>query len=141
MEYKRIRNFYECYGPISSIIDVLAFLAFWFILGYNNIASESYFQTAWFVECLISETLIIHFVRTSKIPFVQSRANPILTALTMVTIIGTIITPILFHNISSFHFEILPPLYYLIVIGLTALYVVLVQIVKKIYIKKVGEWL
>ncbi len=80
-------------------------------------------------------------MRTSKIPFVQSRANPILTALTMVTIIGTIITPILFHNISSFHFEILPPLYYLIVIGLTALYVVLVQIVKKIYIKKVGEWL
>ena len=138
---KGLGTFMNVMGPISSIIDVLAFLAFWFILGYNNIASESYFQTAWFVECLISETLIIHFVRTSKIPFVQSRANPILTALTMVTIIGTIITPILFHNISSFHFEILPPLYYLIVIGLTALYVVLVQIVKKIYIKKVGEWL
>mgnify|MGYP002544312231 FL=1 len=128
-------------GITSSIIDVIAFIIFWYVLGYNSIEKASYFQTAWFVECLISETLIIHFVRTSKIPFVQSRANPILTALTMVTIIGTIITPILFHNISSFHFEILPPLYYLIVIGLTALYVALVQIVKKIYIKKVGEWL
>lgn len=138
---KGLGRFMNVMGPVSSIIDVLAFLAFWFILGYNSTGMESYFQTAWFVECLISETLIIHFVRTSKIPFVQSRANPILTALTMVTIIGTIITPILFHNISSFHFEILPPLYYLIVIGLTALYVVLVQIVKKIYIKKVGEWL
>ena len=60
---------------------------------------------------------------------------------TMVTIIGTIFTPILLHNIESFHFEIMPPLYYLIVAGLTILYVILVQIVKKIYIKKVGNWL
>ncbi len=59
----------------------------------------------------------------------------------MVTIIGTIFTPILLHNIESFHFEIMPPLYYLIVAGLTILYVILVQIVKKIYIKKVGDWL
>ena len=54
-------------------------MAFWFVLGYNSVEMESYFQTTWFVECLISETLIIHFVRTEKIPFVQSRANPILT--------------------------------------------------------------
>ena len=80
-------------------------------------------------------------MRTSKIPFVQSRANPILTALTMVTIIGTIITPILFHNISSFHFEILPLKYYGFVILLLAIYSVLVEIIKKIYIKKNGEWL
>ena len=102
---------------------------------------ESYFQTAWFVECLISETLIIHFVRTEKIPFVQSRANPILTVLTSVTIVGTIITPILLHNIKSFHFEILPPAYYLIIVWLLIAYVVIVQIVKKWYIKKYGAWL
>lgn len=138
---KGLGTFMNVMGPVSSIIDVIAFLAFWFILGYNSVAMESYFQTAWFVECLISETLIIHFVRTSKVPFIQSRANPILTSLTAVTIIGTILAPILLHNIKAFHFEILPPLYYLIVVGLTALYVVLVQIVKKIYIKKVGDWL
>ena len=138
---KGLGTFMNVMGPISSIIDVLAFLAFWFILGYNNIASESYFQTAWFVECLISETLIIHFVRTSKIPFVQSRANPILTALTMVTIIGTIITPILFHNISSFHFEILSIKFYLYLLSLVILYVLIVSIVKRIYIKKNHEWL
>ena len=138
---KGLGTFMNVMGPVSSIIDVLAFLAFWFILGYNGAVSESYFQTAWFVECLISETLIIHFVRTEKVPFVQSKANPILTCLTMVTIIGTIFTPILLHNIESFHFEIMPPLYYLIVAGLTILYVILVQIVKKIYIKKVGNWL
>ncbi len=63
-------------GPVSSIIDVLAFLAFWFILGYNGAVSESYFQTAWFVECLISETLIIHFVRTEKVPFCTVKNKP-----------------------------------------------------------------
>ena len=138
---KGLGTFMNVMGPVSSIIDVLAFLAFWFILGYNGAVSESYFQTAWFVECLISETLIIHFVRTEKVPFVQSKANPILTCLTMVTIIGTIFAPILLHNIKSFHFEIMPPLYYLIVAGLTILYAILVQIVKKIYIKKVENWL
>lgn len=138
---KGLGTFMNVMGPVSSVIDVLAFLSFWFILGYNGTLSESYFQTAWFIECLISETLIIHFVRTSKIPFVQSRANIVLTSLTMITIIGTILAPILLHNINSFHFEIMPPLYYMIVIGLTILYVILVQIVKKRYIKKVGSWL
>ncbi len=63
---KGLGTFMNVMGPVSSIIDVLAFLAFWFILGYNGAVSESYFQTAWFIECLISETLIIHFVRTAK---------------------------------------------------------------------------
>ena len=138
---KGLGTFMNVMGPISSIIDVLAFLAFWFILGFKGVANETYFQTAWFVECLISETLIIHFVRTSKLPFIQSKAHPILTTFTLITIIGTIFTPILLHSISAFHFEVLPPLYYLIVCGLTLLYVILVQIVKRIYIKKVGEWL
>lgn len=138
---KGLGTFMNVMGPVSSIIDVLAFLSFWFILGYNQTANESYFQTAWFVECLISETLIIHFIRTSKIPFVQSKANPILTCLTIVTIVGTILAPIVLHNIKSFHFELLPPLYYVLVVGLTILYVILVQIVKKIYIKKFGNWL
>ena len=138
---KGLGSFMNVMGPVSSIIDVLAFLAFWFILGYNCIEKETFFQTAWFVECLISETLIIHFVRTSKIPFVQSRANPILTTLTLVTIIGSILSPIFLHNISSFHFEILSPIYYLIVLVLSLLYVILVQLVKNFYIKKFGEWL
>ena len=138
---KGLSTFMNVMGPISSVIDVFAFLVFWFILGYNSTASESYFQTAWFVECLISETLIIHFVRTSKVPFVQSRANPILTALTMVTIIGTIVTPIILHNVTAFNFEILPPLYYLIVLVLVMAYAILVQVVKKWYIKKYGDWL
>ena len=137
---KGISKFMNVMGITSSLIDVLAFLGFWFLFGYNA-SKETFFQTAWFVECLISETLIIHFVRTAKIPFVQSKPSPMLFVLTMVTIIGTILAPIVLHNVTAFHFEILPLKYYGIIAGLTVLYVVLVQIVKKIYIKKIGEWL
>ena len=137
---KGISKFMNVMGITSSLIDVLAFLGFWFLFGYNA-SKETFFQTAWFVECLISETMIIHYVRTAKKPFIESRANKWLTLGTFGTIIGTILTPILLHNIQSFHFEILPLKYYGFVILLLAIYSVLVEIIKKIYIKKNGEWL
>lgn len=137
---KGISKFMNVMGITSSLIDGLAFLGFWFLFGYNA-SKETFFQTAWFVECLISETMIIHYVRTAKRPFIESRANKWLTLGTFGTIIGTILTPILLHNIPSFHFEILPLQYYGFVILLLAIYSVLVEIIKKIYIKKNGEWL
>lgn len=137
---KGISKFMNVMGITSSLIDVLAFLGFWFLFGYNA-SKETFFQTAWFVECLISETMIIHYVRTAKKPFIESKANKWLTLGTFGTIIGTILTPILLHNIPSFHFEILPLKYYGFVILLLAIYSVLVEIIKKIYIKKNGEWL
>ena len=128
-------------GITSSITDIIAFVVFWFVFGYNTIEKQAYFQTAWFVECLISETMIIHYIRTSKIPFIQSRANKFLTISTIVTILGAIVTPILLHNISSFNFVILPIKYYLFVAILLVVYTILVEIIKKAYIKKYGEWL
>ena len=137
---KDLSKFMNVMGITSSVIDVLAFLIFWFVLDYNA-GQETYFQTAWFVECLISESLIIHFVRTSKLPFIESRANKKLTIATILTIIGTIATPILLHNIKSFHFEILPPVYYLLIFILLIIYSLLVEIVKREYIKKNKKWL
>ena len=137
---KDLGKFMRTMGIASSIIDVLAFVVFYFILGYTS-ANPSYFQTAWFIECLISSTLIIHFVRTSKMPFVESKANPILTLCTIITILCTILCPIVFHSIESFHFEIMPIYYYVWVVILLGLYTLLVQIIKKIYIRKNGSWL
>lgn len=137
---KDLSGFMNVMGITSSIIDVLAFLLFWYILGYDS-NKETYFQTAWFVECLISESLIIHFVRTSKIPFIESKANKKLTICTLLTIIGSIIVPIILHSIPSFNFEILPPIYYIYVLGLLLLYALLVELVKRLYIRKHGKWL
>lgn len=134
-------RFMKVMGITSSVIDVLAFLGFWFLFGYNCEAKQIWFQTAWFVECLISETMIIHYIRTSKIPFVESRPNKLLIISTIMTIVGTIVTPIILHSVASFNFVILPLKYYAFVLVLLVVYTVLVQIVKKRYIKKYGEWL
>lgn len=134
-------RFMKVMGITSSVIDVLAFLGFWFLFGYNCEAKQRWFQTAWFVECLISETMIIHYIRTSKIPFVESRPNKLLLISTIMTIVGTIVTPIILHSVASFNFVILPLKYYAFVLVLLVVYTVLVQIVKKRYIKKYGEWL
>ena len=134
-------RFMKVMGITSSVIDVLAFLGFWFLFGYNCETKQSWFQTAWFVECLISETMIIHYIRTSKIPFVESRPNKLLLISTIMTIVGTIVTPIILHSVASFNFVILPLKYYAFVLVLLVVYTVLVQIVKKRYIKKYGEWL
>jgi Mg2+-importing ATPase len=136
-----LSRFMNVMGITSSITDILAFIIFWFIFKYNSVDNQAYFQTAWFVECLISETLIIHFVRTPKIPFIESSANIKLTLLTLVTIIGTIITPIVLCNIKSFNFVILPLNYYIYVVLLIALYSIIVQIIKKVYISRYKEWL
>ena len=85
--------------------------------------------------------MIIHNIRTAKKPFIESRANKWLTLGTLATIVGTILAPILLHNVESFHFEILPLKYYIFVLILLSAYSILVETIKKIYIKKNGEWL
>lgn len=137
---KGIAKFMIVMGITSSIIDVLAFLTFWHLLGYNSIDKESYFQTAWFITSLITELMIIYNVRTLKDIF-NSRPSKVLLSLTLLSSILTIVTPILFHNILSFHFEILSIKFYLYLLSLVILYVLIVSIVKRIYIKKNHEWL
>lgn len=137
---KGISKFMKIMGITSSLIDILAFIIFWFILGYNNVSQASYFQTAWFVTCLATELMIIYSVRSSKNTFMKD-ASPYLNALTIVSLILTILTPIILTKISSFHFEVLPPVFYIYLILLILLYFFIVRIIKKIYIKKYGEWL
>lgn len=138
---KNISRFMLIMGLTSSIIDALSFALFLFVFKYNSIETAPYFQTAWFVTCLITELSIIFNIRTSKIPFTESNASPKLYILTIFSMILTIITPIVLSQIKSFDFVILPICFYICLISLVFLYFLLVLIVKKLYIKKYGEWL
>ena len=138
---KSISRFMIIMGLTSSVIDVLAFLLFLFVFKYNTVEMASYFQTAWFVTCLITELSIIFNIRTSKIPFTESNASPKLNILIVFSMILTILTPILLSKIETFDFVILPVSFYICLIALVLLYFLLVLLVKKIYIKKYGEWL
>ncbi len=138
---KNISRFMLIMGLTSSIIDALSFALFLFVFKYNSIEMAPYFQTAWFVTCLITELSIIFNIRTSKIPFTESNASTKLYILTIFSMILTIITPIVLSQIKSFDFVILPICFYICLISLVFLYFLLVLIVKKLYIKKYGEWL
>ena len=138
-DIKPISAFMKIFGIISSITDVVAFAIFWFIFKYNSIELQAYFQTAWFVECIVTETLMIFYIRTKHIT--KSRPSNMLLFMTFLTVEAVIIVPILLSFVGGFNFVILPPIYYLYLLGLVALYGVIAQTVKKIYIRKYGEWL
>ena len=138
---KGISRFMKVMGITSSLIDVISFIIFWFILGYDSSNMQSYFQTAWFVTCLTTELMIIYNVRTSKKPFIESNASFKLNILTIFSLVLTILAPIVLHNISAFHFEILPSLFYIYLVLLVIMYFLIVTFIKKIYIKKYREWL
>ena len=136
-----LRTFMNVMGVTASSIDLIAFVIFWFALGFNSVQDQVSFQTAWFIEGVISQTMIVHFIRTEKIPFIESTANKWLLLSTSLCIIASMILPPLLMNIKDFHFTTLPFAFYMYVILLMVLYAVLTEIVKRIYIKKHHRWL
>lgn len=78
-----IKHFIVFLGPISSIFDYTTFFAMLYLFHCWDPARASVFQTGWFVESLMTQTLIIHVIRTNKIPFLQSRASVPLTLTTL----------------------------------------------------------
>ncbi|CAM2901106.1 magnesium-translocating P-type ATPase [Hathewaya histolytica] len=132
-EVDNIKKYIMCIGPISSIFDYITYFVLWFVFkSYNNPAM---FQTGWFLESLLTQTLIIHVIRTNKIPFIQSRASFKLT----VTSILIALTGVFLVNLpigSAFGFVKLPIMYYPILVLILIGYIVLTQIVKTHYAKK-----
>ncbi len=137
-DIKSIGRFMAIFGIISSITDVVAFIIFWNIFKYNSLDMQAYFQTAWFVECIVTETLMIFYVRTNHI--LKSRPSNTLLVLTLLTMVGSIFVPMLLSFTQGFNFVMLPAVYYLYLLGFVVLYGIIAQIVKRLYIKRYGEW-
>ncbi len=138
-DIKSLSSFMRIFGIISSITDVVAFIIFWYIFHYNSIEQQAFFQTAWFIECIVSETLMIFYIRTDHIT--KSRPSNTLLLLTFLTIVAVLVVPVLLSFVGGFNFILLPSSYYFYMIGLVVLYGIIAQIVKKLYMKKYGEWL
>lgn len=136
-----LRTFMNTMGITASVIDLIAFIIFWFALGFNSVENQILFQTAWFIEGVISQTIIVHFIRTEKTPFIESTANKWLILSTSLCIITSMILPLILKNIADFHFTTLPFIFYIYVIVLMIVYAVLTELVKHFYIKKHHRWL
>ncbi len=131
-----LRRFIFIIGPISSIFDYLTFFLMLFV--FNAGSNPALFHTGWFVESLFTQTLIIHVIRTNKIPFIQSRASKALTATSLAIVgIGALLP---FSPLAGIlGFVALPPTYWLYLAGMLVLYVILTQVVKTWFIKKFGD--
>ena len=138
-----IRRFMLSIGPISSIFDIATFMVLWFVFKYNTSADPSLvrlFQTGWFVESLLSQTLIIHLIRTEKIPFFQSRASWQVLLMTFVMMaIG------LYLPFSPFAVSIsmsrLPNAYFGYLAMILVGYGIFLQVAKQVYRKIFKAWL
>jgi len=135
-----IATFMIFIGPISSIFDIITFVLMWQVFKANSAESQAIFQSGWFIEGLLSQTLIVHMIRTQKIPFIQSSATaPVLFTTVLVMLAGILLpfTPV-GHSIGLVS---LPWAYFPWLIGILLTYCVLTQIVKTWYIKKFVTWL
>ena len=134
-----IKGFMVSFGLLSTVLDVLCFLVLWFIFGYNNPEMAGYFQCGWFMFGVISQTMVIHTIRTPKIPFIGDRASIQLTLSTLAVIAVTLI--IGFTGISTlFDLPVMPLSYMIWLVILMIVYMIFAQIMKVIYIKRHKDW-
>jgi Mg2+-importing ATPase len=123
-------------GPISSIFDYLTF--FMMLYVFNCWHNPNLFHTGWFVESLFTQTLIIHVIRTNKIPFLQSRASwPLILSSVIIVAVGSWLTvsPVA----GALGFVPLPPLYWLLLAVVLVCYVVLTWAIKTWFYRRFGE--
>lgn len=152
-EASSIGKFMVYFGPTSSIFDITTYLLMYFIIcpavvggdfhtldAQQKIVFIALFHAGWFVESLWSQTLVLHALRTPKIPFIQSNAT---FAMFTITTLGIVVGSIL--PFTGFGAELglmpLPGTYWTWLVVTILAYLTLVTMVKKFYIKKFGELL
>jgi len=127
-------------GPVSSIFDLTTFALMWWVFKANSPGSQSLFQTGWFIEGLLSQTLIVHLIRTRKIPFVQSIAAAPVMAMTLAIMGVGVLIPFTVLG-AKLGMSALPPPYFAWLIATLVCYWVLTQVVKRVYMRRYGSWL
>ena len=122
-------------GPISSIFDYATYAMMLFV--FDSWSNPSLFQTGWFVESLLTQTLIIHIIRTARIPFIESRASTPLIATTIIICCIGIALPFTWAG-TALGFTPLPWLYWPLVFGMLVTYSILTHLVKVWFVRRWG---
>ncbi len=132
-----VGRFMVFFGPISSIFDITTYAMMWFVFSANTPEEQTLFQSGWFIVGLLTQTLIVHMIRTPKIPFIQSRAATPLLVMTAVIMAIGIFLPMgpLAHY---FKLQALPPLYFVFLPVILLAYMGLTQAMKGFYFRRYG---
>ncbi|MDR3539297.1 MAG: magnesium-translocating P-type ATPase [Acetobacteraceae bacterium] len=134
-DISNIFKFMVFIGPMSSIFDYATYGMMLFV--FDAWKNPSLFQTGWFVESLLTQTLIIHIIRTAKIPFIESRASPALIATTIIICAVGIALPFTWAG-SALGFTPLPWLYWPLVAAMLLSYAILTHFVKVWFVRRWG---
>jgi P-type Mg2+ transporter len=132
-----IGRFMLFFGPVSSVFDYVTFGLMFYVLKANSPEHQALFQSGWFVEGLLSQTLIVHMIRTRKLPFIQSRAAPALTLSTLAVMVVGVLLPFTPFG-HSLGMVPLPLRFFGWLALILPAYMVLAQIVKTGFIRRYG---
>lgn len=139
-ETQSIKSFMTYMGPLSSIFDILCFAVMWWAIGANRVELSPLFQCGWFVFGTVSQVLVIHMIRTAKIPFLQSRPSVLLSLSTFIVAVAALVT-----GFTTFAIGIdmmrLPLSFIPWLAAILAAYLLCVQLIKKVYVRRYGEWM
>ena len=151
-EANSIMRFMAWIGPISSVFDIITYMLLYFLVvpmilghGYNHGAADAaafimVFQTGWFIESMWSQTMVIHMLRSPKLPFIQSR--PAFSVVVTTLAAAFFVTSLPYSPLASIlKLRQLNGLYFVLLFAIIVLYMLSVTVVKRIYIKKYKEWL
>lgn len=127
-------------GPLSSVFDYATFGLMWWVFKATTEAHQGVFQSGWFIESLLSQTLIVHLLRTAKVPFLQSRAaSPLMLSTLTLMAVGMVVPFTAFGRAVGM--VALPMAFFGWLALILLAYCALVQLVKTWYIRKFGAWL
>ena len=151
-EANSIMRFMAWIGPISSVFDIITYMLLYVLVvpmilghGYNHGAADAaafimVFQTGWFIESMWSQTMVIHMLRSPKLPFIQSR--PAFSVVVTTLAAAFFVTSLPYSPLASIlKLSQLNGLYFVLLFAIIVLYMLSVTVVKRIYIKKYKEWL
>ncbi len=136
---KNIGRFMLWIGPTSSIFDITTYALMWFVFAANSVEMAALFQSGWFIEGLLSQTLVVHMLRTQKIPFIQSTAAlPVMLMTGLVMALGIYVP---FSPLGEMVGLVpLPWEYFPWLVGTLLCYCVVAQTMKTLYIRRFKQW-
>lgn len=132
-----IGRFMLFFGPISALFDILSFGVMWWVFQADSPARQGLFQSGWFVVGLLTQTLVVHLVRTPRLPFVHSRAAlPLMVMTAAIVAVGLWLPqgPLA----GYFSLQALPLPYYGWLLAILAGYGLLTTLMKRVYIRRYG---
>jgi Mg2+-importing ATPase len=132
-----IGRFMVFFGPVSSIFDITTYCVMWFVFSANSAEHQTLFQSGWFIEGLMTQTLVVHMIRTRKLPFIESRPGLALLVMTIL-IMGLGVFLPMGPLAIYFKMEALPLGYFWILAAILGCYILLTQLMKNFYTRRFG---